>query len=185
MGKEEDGMCGRGKHKRRKGRKLGSGQNSCCHFSRLRPQARLGYSCCGRLCSASNEDLTAGQTASAAPPPHAQGLRPVRHAPGPGPQGPSAQGWRLLLPGPRPPGGLRKGVGSPRHHGLLLSLIGSNDLRDPLECKLNSTICRFFCLPRFRNGSLHGASSSASCCPLGVAHALGSRSNGPAGKTHA
>lgn len=91
-------------------------QNSCCHFSRLRPQARLGYSC-GRLCSASNEDLTAGQTASAAPPPHAQGLRPVRHAPGPGPQGPSAQGWRLLLPGPRPPGGLRKGVGSPRHHG--------------------------------------------------------------------
>lgn len=105
-------------------------QNSCCHFSRLRPQARLGYSCCGCLCSASNKDLTAGQAASAAPPPHAQGLGPVRHAPGPGPQGPSAQGWRLFAPWPPPACKTqKKGSALCATAAQLLPLIGSNDLR--------------------------------------------------------
>lgn len=73
-------------------------QNSCCHFSRLGPQARLSYIYSGCLCSASKQGLTAGQTASAAPPPHAQGLCPVRHALGPGPRGPSAPGMALFTP---------------------------------------------------------------------------------------
>lgn len=121
--KEEEHRDGKGRRdvwkrkaqKEKKGEEARQWQNSCCHFSRLRPQARFGYSCCGCLYSASNEDLTAGQAASAAPPPHAQGLGPVRHAPGPGPLGPSAQGWRLSLPGPRPPAGLGKVLRSLYH----------------------------------------------------------------------
>jgi hypothetical protein len=128
VGKEEKGQGegAQGWEKRRrenveaqekKGEETRQWQNSSCHFSRLGPQARLGYIYRGCLCSASNEDLTAGQAASAAPPPHAQGLCPVRHALGPGPRGPSAQGWRFSLPGPCPPARLRKGIGPLHHRG--------------------------------------------------------------------
>ncbi|CAO2622130.1 PABIR family member 1 [Lemmus lemmus] len=98
----------------------------------------------------------------------------------PAPRAPQRRDGAFCSLAPARPQDSEKGSALCATTAQLLSLIGSNDLRDPLECKLNSTICRLFCLPRFRNGSLHRASSSASCRPLGVAHAPGSRSNGPA-----